>query len=51
LFLIGLSILLARATWANAAGPLGRWLDTTLRLFIGAVAAALPILFLVSGIR
>jgi DNA segregation ATPase FtsK/SpoIIIE, S-DNA-T family len=51
LFLIGLSILLAVAIWANSAGPFGAWVGTTVRLFVGAVAAALPIVFFVSGIR
>jgi S-DNA-T family DNA segregation ATPase FtsK/SpoIIIE len=51
LFLIGLSILLGVAIWADAAGPFGKWLADTCRLFIGAVAAALPILFFLSGLR
>src|SRR5262245_32451799 len=48
LFLIGLSILLAVAIWADSAGPFGAWLGLTVRLLVGAVAAALPILFFLS---
>jgi S-DNA-T family DNA segregation ATPase FtsK/SpoIIIE len=51
MLLIGLSILLGVAIWADAAGPFGRWVADTSRLLIGAVAAALPILCFISGVR
>lgn len=51
LFLIGLSILLGVAIWADSAGPLGAELAFACRFLIGAVAAALPILFFVAGVR
>jgi S-DNA-T family DNA segregation ATPase FtsK/SpoIIIE len=51
LLLIGLSILLAVSIWADSAGPLGAWVATTSRLFVGAVSAALPILCFISGVR
>lgn len=51
LFLIGLSILLGVAIWGNSAGPFGASVAFACRFLIGAVAAALPILFFVGGVR
>jgi S-DNA-T family DNA segregation ATPase FtsK/SpoIIIE len=51
LTMLGLAILIAVAVWFDAAGPVGRYLSSTTRFFIGAVAAALPILCLVGAVR
>ncbi|HYN97928.1 MAG TPA: DNA translocase FtsK [Pilimelia sp.] len=51
LLLLGVAILLGTAVWFSAAGPVGERMATTTRLFLGAIAAALPLLLLVSAIR
>ncbi|MBV1848564.1 DNA translocase FtsK [Catellatospora tritici] len=51
LLLLGAAILLGVAIWGGGAGPFGEWLATTIRFFIGATAAALPLLLAVSAIR
>ncbi len=51
LLLLGLSVLLAVAIWGGGAGPFGNWLGVALRLFVGAVAVALPMLLAVSALR
>ncbi|HEY0698224.1 MAG TPA: DNA translocase FtsK 4TM domain-containing protein [Micromonospora sp.] len=51
LLLLGLSILSAVAVWFSGAGPLGARLADTIRLFLGAVAVALPVLLGVGAVR
>ncbi|HEX5541989.1 MAG TPA: DNA translocase FtsK 4TM domain-containing protein, partial [Micromonospora sp.] len=51
LFLLGLAILTAVAVWFSSAGPLGTWLADRVRLFLGAIAVALPVLLLVGALR
>jgi DNA segregation ATPase FtsK/SpoIIIE, S-DNA-T family len=51
LLVLGASILLGVAVWFSSAGPLGKLVATTTRLFFGAIAAALPLLMLVAAIR
>jgi S-DNA-T family DNA segregation ATPase FtsK/SpoIIIE len=51
LLLLGLAILTGVAVWFSSAGPLGTWVADSIRLFLGAVAAALPLLLLVAAIR
>jgi S-DNA-T family DNA segregation ATPase FtsK/SpoIIIE len=51
LLLIGVSIILAVALWFGSAGPFGNGLGHAVRLTIGAVAYALPVLLLLGGIR
>ena len=51
LLLLGLAILLGVAVWFSGAGPVGERLASTTRLFVGAIAAALPLLLLVAAIR
>jgi DNA segregation ATPase FtsK/SpoIIIE, S-DNA-T family len=51
LFVLGLAILLGVAVWFSSAGPVGAWLATTTRLFVGAIAAALPLLLLVGAVK
>ena len=49
--LLGFAVLLAFAVWFNSAGPVGAWLADTVRFFLGAIAAALPVLLLVAAVR
>ncbi|GAA1649697.1 DNA translocase FtsK [Saccharothrix algeriensis] len=51
LLLIGLSVLFGVAIWGQGAGQFGNWLGDTTRFFIGATAAALPLLLCVCGVR
>ena len=51
LLLLGLSILVAVAVWAGSAGPVGRWLSDTVRLFFGGLSVLLPLLLLYAAIR
>lgn len=43
LMLLGLSVVVAASSWFNAARPVGAWIDTLLRTFIGAGVLALPV--------
>jgi DNA segregation ATPase FtsK/SpoIIIE-like protein len=51
LAVLGLAVLLAAAVWFNGAGPAGHWIAETVRFFLGAIAAALPVLLLLGAIR
>nr|WP_091044103.1 DNA translocase FtsK 4TM domain-containing protein [Micromonospora marina] len=51
LLLFGLAILSAVGIWGGAAGPVGRHLADTVRLFIGAISIILPVLFMVGAWR
>ncbi|GGJ77271.1 cell division protein FtsK [Pilimelia anulata] len=51
LFLLGLAILTGLAVWFDAAGPVGRTINDAVRLFLGVIAAALPLLFAYGAIR
>jgi DNA segregation ATPase FtsK/SpoIIIE-like protein len=51
LLLLGLAILTAVAVWFSSAGPLGRWVADSMRLFFGAIAAVLPVLLLIGAVR
>ena len=51
LLAFGAALLLAVAIWFSSAGPVGARLADAARLFIGAVAAVLPVLLLVSAVR
>lgn len=43
LLLLGFSVVVAASSWFHAAGPVGAWVDTVLRTFIGAGVLALPV--------
>lgn len=43
LLLLGFSVVVAASSWFHAAGPVGTWVDTALRTFIGAGVLALPV--------
>src|SRR5947209_16129834 len=51
LLVLGLSVLLVVAVWFQAGGPFGSYIAFVLRLFIGDLAAVLPILLLVAAVR
>jgi S-DNA-T family DNA segregation ATPase FtsK/SpoIIIE len=51
LLVLGVAILSGVAVWFSSAGPVGTWLADSMRLFFGAIAAALPLLLLVGAIR
>jgi S-DNA-T family DNA segregation ATPase FtsK/SpoIIIE len=51
LLLLGLSILTCVAIWFGGAGPAGRVAEDGARLFVGALAAALPLLLLVGAVK
>ncbi|MEV0715923.1 DNA translocase FtsK 4TM domain-containing protein [Asanoa sp. NPDC050611] len=51
LLLLGLSILTSVAIWFSSAGPVGQRIEDGVRLFIGAIAVALPVLLLFWAIR
>ena len=43
LLLLGFSVVVAASSWFHAAGPVGAWVDTLLRTFIGSGVLALPV--------
>jgi len=51
LVMLALALLTAVAVWFQAGGPLGYWLSRSTRFLFGVVAAALPILFVVGGVK
>jgi S-DNA-T family DNA segregation ATPase FtsK/SpoIIIE len=51
LAVLGLAVLLGAAVWFNGAGPAGDRIAETVRFFLGAIAAALPVLLLVGAVR
>jgi S-DNA-T family DNA segregation ATPase FtsK/SpoIIIE len=51
LLLLGLAILTGVGVWFSGAGPVGERVADTVRLFLGAIAAALPLLLLIAAIR
>ncbi|GAA1854724.1 FtsK/SpoIIIE family DNA translocase [Asanoa iriomotensis] len=51
LLLLGLSILTSVAVWFSSAGPVGQRIEDAVRLFIGAIAVALPVLLLFWAVR
>jgi DNA segregation ATPase FtsK/SpoIIIE, S-DNA-T family len=51
LFLLGLAILTAVAIWFSSGGPLGQRIADTTRLFVGAIAVALPLLLVIGAVR
>jgi DNA segregation ATPase FtsK/SpoIIIE, S-DNA-T family len=44
LLLLALSVVVAASSWFDAARPVGAWVDTLLRTFIGAGVLALPVI-------
>jgi DNA segregation ATPase FtsK/SpoIIIE, S-DNA-T family len=44
LVLLGLAVVIAASSWFDAARPIGAWVDSVLRTFIGSAVLALPVL-------
>jgi S-DNA-T family DNA segregation ATPase FtsK/SpoIIIE len=51
LLVLGLSLLLAVAVWFRAGGPFGGYIALLTRLFVGAIAYALPLVLLIGAVR
>jgi len=51
LLTLGFAILIAVAVWAGGAGPVGRWVADSARLFFGGLAVLLPLLMMYGAIR
>jgi S-DNA-T family DNA segregation ATPase FtsK/SpoIIIE len=51
LLVLGLAILLAVSVWFSSGGPVGEWLGTATRLFLGALAVGLPVLLIYGAVR
>jgi DNA segregation ATPase FtsK/SpoIIIE, S-DNA-T family len=51
LLLFGLAILTGVAVWFSSAGPLGQRIADSVRLFLGAISVALPVLLLIGAYR
>src|ERR1700758_4166793 len=43
LVLLGLSVVVAASSWFDAARPVGAWVDSVLRIFIGSTVVVLPL--------
>lgn len=50
LLLLGFSVVVAASSWFHAAGPVGAWVDTLVRTFIGAGVLALPVVTAAVGV-
>ncbi len=50
LLLLGFSVVVAASSWFHAAGPVGAWVDTLLRTFLGAGVLALPVVTAAVGV-
>ncbi|MEV6848072.1 DNA translocase FtsK 4TM domain-containing protein [Actinoplanes sp. NPDC051411] len=51
LLMLGLAILVGVGVWAGSAGPVGKWLADSTRLFFGGLAVLLPLLLLYGAVR
>ena len=43
LSLLGLAVVIAASSWFHAARPVGAWIDTALRIFIGSAVGLVPL--------
>ncbi len=44
LALLGIAVVIAASSWFDAARPVGAWVDSVVRIFIGSAVVALPVL-------
>src|SRR5438309_5738997 len=51
LLVLGLAVLLAAAVWWHTGGPFGHYIAFVIRLFLGSIALALPILLVIGAVR
>lgn len=50
LVLLGLAVVVAASSWFDAARPVGAWVDTVLRTFIGSTVGLLPLILVAVAI-
>ena len=50
LALLSLAVVVAASSWFDAARPVGAWVDTTLRMFIGSAVVLLPVVIATIGV-
>ena len=50
LALLGMAVIVAASSWFEAAGPVGEWLDTFVRMLIGAAVVLVPLALAAVGI-
>src|ERR1700754_3648513 len=43
LALLGLAVVIAASSWFDAARPVGAWVDSVVRIFIGSAVVVLPV--------
>jgi S-DNA-T family DNA segregation ATPase FtsK/SpoIIIE len=48
--LLALSVVIAAASWFDAARPVGAWIDSGLRTFVGGAVVLLPLLIVVAAV-
>jgi DNA segregation ATPase FtsK/SpoIIIE, S-DNA-T family len=44
LALLGIAVVIAASSWFDAARPVGAWVDSVMRIFVGSAVAVLPVL-------
>ena len=44
LALLGVAVVIAASSWFDAARPVGAWVDSVMRIFVGSAVVALPVL-------
>ena len=44
LALFGLAVVIAASSWFDAARPVGQWIDSALRMFVGSAVVVLPLI-------
>ncbi len=50
LALLGVGVVLAASSWFDAARPVGGWIDTAVRVLIGAAVALVPLLLIAGAV-
>ncbi|WP_197381014.1 FtsK/SpoIIIE family DNA translocase [Mycolicibacterium mengxianglii] len=50
LALLGLAVIVAASSWFEAAGPVGAWIDSALRVLVGGAVVVLPVLIAVIAV-
>jgi S-DNA-T family DNA segregation ATPase FtsK/SpoIIIE len=50
LVLLGIAVVVAASSWFDAAGPVGAWVDTVLRTFVGSAVVVLPVVAAAVGV-
>ncbi len=50
LALLGIAVVIAASSWFGAAGPVGAWIDTFMRVLVGSSVALVPLLLAVVAV-